>query len=157
MRYLSKVYNTEWMHDNRYLESPVAMAAGEIVEAKADRGAATALVTVAPSDTVAAALDRMRQHDFSQLPVFENGAPAGALYEDKILSLALEGKDLSKIVVREAMAAAFPVVPATASIDQITACITRDCPAVFVDLAGRYEILTKYDLLQSIARLAAPA
>lgn len=157
LRYLSKLYNTEWMRDNRYLESPVAMTAGEIVEAKSDRDAAPALVTVAPSDTIAQALDRMRQHDFSQLPVFEEGAPTGALYEDKILNLALEGKDLSKIVVREAMAAPFPVVPATASIDQITACITRECPAVFVDLAGRYEILTKYDLLQSIARIAAPA
>jgi cystathionine beta-synthase len=133
------------------------MTAGEIIEAKADRATAPGLVTVAPSDTVAAALDRMRQYDFSQLPVFENGVPAGALYEDKILSLALEGKDLSKLVVREAMGAAFPVVPASASIEQITSCITRDCPAVFVDLGGRYEILTKYDLLQSIARITAPA
>ena len=156
LRYLSKVYNNEWMRDNRYLDSPIAMTAREIVEAKADRGATTVLVTVAPSDTVATALDRMRHHDFSQIPVFEGGAPAGAIYEDKILSLALEGKDLSKLVVREAMAAAFPVVPAAAPIDQITSCITRDCPAVFVDVDGRYEILTKYDLLQSIARIAAP-
>jgi cystathionine beta-synthase len=156
MRYLSKVHNNEWMRENRYLEAPVAMNAGEIVKAKAARGPAPALVTVAPSDTVRAALDRMRQYDFSQLPVFEEGAPAGALYEDKILSLALEGKDLSKLVVREAMGAAFPVVPPTASIDQITAYITRDCPAVFVEMGGRYDILTKYDLIQSIARLAGP-
>ncbi len=156
LRYLSKVYNTEWMRDNRYLDPPVAMTAGEIVEAKAHHGATRALVTVAPADTVAAALDRMREHDFSQLPVFEDGAPAGAIYEDKILSLTLEGKDLSKLVVREAMGPAFPVVLASAPIDQITGCITRDCPAVFVELGGRYEILTKYDLIQSIARLAAP-
>jgi cystathionine beta-synthase len=153
LRYLSKVYNNEWMRDNRYLEPPVALTAVEIAQAKADRGPASGLVTVAPSDTVAAALDRMRAHDFSQLPVFEDGAPVGALYEDRILTLALEGKDLNKLVVREAMGHAFPVVPASATIDRITACITRECPAVFVDLAGgRYDILTKYDLLQAIAR-----
>jgi cystathionine beta-synthase len=153
LRYLSKVYNNEWMRDNRYLEPPVALTAAEIAQAKSDRGEPTALVTVAPSDTVAAALDRMRAHDFSQLPVFEDAAPVGALYEDKILTLALEGKDLNKLVVREAMGHAFPVVPASATIDQITACITRECPAVFVDLGGvRYDILTKYDLLQAIAR-----
>jgi cystathionine beta-synthase len=153
LRYLSKVYNNEWMRDNRYLEPPVALTAVEIAQAKADRGPASGLVTVAPSDTVAAALDRMRAHDFSQLPVFEDGAPVGALYEDRILTLALEGKDLNKLVVREAMGHAFPVVPASATIERITACITRECPAVFVDLAGgRYDILTKYDLLQAIAR-----
>lgn len=153
LRYLSKVYNNEWMRDNRYLEPPVALTAEEIAQAKADHGPTTALVTVAPSDTVATALERMRAHDFSQLPVFEDSAPVGALYEDKILTSALEGKDLKKLVVREVMGHAFPVVPASATIDQITACITRECPAVFVDLgAGRYDILTKYDLLQAIAR-----
>ena len=153
LRYLSKVYNNEWMRDNRYLEPPVTLTAAEIAQAKADRSQPPALVTVAPSDTVAAALDRMRAHDFSQLPVFEDGAPVGALYEDKILTSALEGKDLNKLVVREVMGPAFPVVAASATIDQIMACITRDCPAVFVDLGGgHYDILTKYDLLQTIAR-----
>lgn len=154
MRYLSKVYNNEWMRDNRYLESSVTLTAAEIVRAKAAMGPPRALVTAAPSDTVSVALERMQTNDFSQLPVFEAGVPAGALYEDAILSLALEGKDLKKLVVREVMAEPFPAVQASAPIDQITTCITRDCPAVFVDMGnGSYEILTKYDLLHSIARL----
>jgi cystathionine beta-synthase len=154
MRYLSKVYNNEWMKDNRYLEPSVALTAGEVVHAKVAMGQAGELVTVAPSDVVAAALERMQAHDFSQLPVFEGGTPVGALYEDEILNLALEGKDLKKLVVREVMGEAFPVVQPSAGIDQITACITRECPAVFVDFGnGRYEILTKYDLLHAIARV----
>ncbi|MBI1941522.1 MAG: CBS domain-containing protein, partial [Acidobacteria bacterium] len=154
LRYLSKVYNNEWMRDNRYLEPPVALTAAEIVQAKADAGQSRTLVAAAPSDTVGAALERMQTNDFSQLPVFEGGAPVGSLYEDEILSLALEGKDLKKLVVREVMGAPFPVVSAPAAIDQVTTCITRDCPAVFVDMGdGRYEILTKYDLLHAITRL----
>ncbi len=152
MRYLSKVYNNEWMRDNRYAESSVRMTAGEIVEGKADEGCARELVQVAPSDSIAAALERMRENDFSQLPVFEDGKPVGALYEDKVLSLALEGKDLKKVVVREAMGEPFPVVQASATVDQITSCITRDCPAVFVSLSnGNFDIITKYDLLHAIA------
>jgi cystathionine beta-synthase len=153
MRYLSKIYNNEWMKDNRYAESTVPLTAGEIVATKAELAPAREMVRVAPSDSIAAALERMQEHDFSQLPVFETGAPVGALYEDAILSLALEGKDLKKLVVREAMGAAFPVVPATATLDQITTNITRDCPAVFVSLGdSRYDILTKYDLLHAISR-----
>ena len=152
-RYLSKAYNNEWMKDNRYFESSVRLTAGEIVEAKAALGQARELVQVTPSDPIAVALDCMRANDFSQLPVFEGGAPVGALYEDEVLSLALEGKDLKKLVVREVMGEPFPVVPASATIDQITACITRDCPAVFVNLGdSRFDILTKYDLLHAIAR-----
>lgn len=151
-RYLSKVYNNEWMKDNRYFESSVRLTAGEIVAAKAESGPARALVQVAPSDSVAAALDRMRSNDFSQLPVFEGGAPVGAIYEDRVLNIALEGKDLKKIVVREVMGEAFPVVAASATIEQITGCITRECPAVFVSLGnGNFDILTKYDLLRAIA------
>jgi cystathionine beta-synthase len=154
MRYLSKVYNNEWMRDNRYLEPSLPLTAGQIVQAKMALGQGVELVKVSPSDVLAQALERMQSHDFSQLPVFEDGVPVGAVYEDDVLSLVLEGKDLAKLVVREVMGVAFPVVQPSAAIDQITVKITRDCPAVFVDVGnGQYEILTKYDLLHSIARL----
>jgi cystathionine beta-synthase len=154
MRYLSKVYNNEWMRDNRYLEPSVPLTAGEVVQAKSELGQGRELVNVSPSDTVTEALERMQSYDFSQLPVFEGGVPVGAVYEDDVLSLVLEGKDLKKLVVREVMGEAFPVVQPSAPIDQVTAHITRHCPAVFVDEGdGCYEILTKYDLLHTIARL----
>ena len=153
-RYLSKIYNNEWMRDNRYLESPLRLSVAEVVQAKAKEGVHRQLVTVAPSDSISEALDRMRSQDFSQLPVFEGGAPVGAIYEDAVLSLALEGKDLKKLVVREVMGPAFPVLHSSATMDQVTACITRDCPAVFVDMGdSHYEILTKYDLLHAITYL----
>lgn len=157
-RYLSKVYNNEWMKDNRYAESSVPLTAAEIVQAKSESGQTAHLVQVSPSDPVALALERMQANDFSQIPVFEGGLPVGAIYEDSILNLALEGKDLKKIIVREVMGDAFPVVPGSAPIDQITGCITRDCPAVFVNLGdSQYDILTKYDLLHAIAHTAEGA
>lgn len=158
-RYLSKVYNNDWMKENRYLESSVPLTAGQIVATKGADGTERTLIAAAPSDTVSAALEQMQAYDFSQLPVFEEGRPVGALYEDAILSLALEGKDLKKLVVREAMSEGFPVVYPSAAIDQIMGCITRDCPAVFVDLGNHeYEILTKYDLLHAIAhRMEEPS
>jgi cystathionine beta-synthase len=154
MRYLSKIYNDEWMKDNRYLEPSVPLTASDVIGAKSAMGQRRPLVYGAPSDSIAAALERMQSHDFSQLPVLEGGEPVGALYEDAILDLALAGKDFSKLVVREVMGPPFPLLKPTAAIDQLTGCITRDCPAVFVDMGnGHLEILTKYDLLHAIARL----
>ncbi len=153
-RYLSKAYNDEWMKDNRYAESGLPLTAADLVQAKAAMRQPHELVKLSPADPLTVALDRMQEHDFSQLPVFEDHTPVGALYEDDLLRLTLEGKDLQKLVVREAMRAAFPVLAPTAAIDQVTSCITPDCPAVFVDCGGhRYEILTKYDLLHGIAGL----
>ncbi|HEV2492570.1 MAG TPA: pyridoxal-phosphate dependent enzyme [Terriglobia bacterium] len=157
-RYLSKIYSNEWMRDNRYLESPLRFSVAEVVAAKMRMGRTRELVTVGPADSVSQALERMQSQDLSQLPVFEGGAPVGSLYEDDILGLAIEGKDLKKLVVREVMGVSFPVLPASATVDQVTACITRDCPAVFVDMGNsHYEILTKYDLLHTIARLVEQA
>lgn len=154
LRYLSKVYNNEWMRDNRYHEAFVPLTAYDILHVRADRELNRQLVKVAPADQVATALELMQRHDFSQLPVFDDNHPAGAIFEDDILNLALEGKDLTKVVVREVMGSAFPVVQPSATVDQITIHITRDCPAVFVDLGDhRYEILTKYDLLHAVSRL----
>jgi len=153
MRYLSKIYNDEWMKDNRYLEPSVPLTASDVIGASA-LGQGRPLVYAAPSDSIKAALERMQAHDFSQLPVLEEGNPVGALYEDAILDLALEGKNFTKVVVREVMGPPFPVVKPAAAIEQLTGCITRDCPAVFVDMGNsHFEILTKYDLLHAIARL----
>ncbi len=156
MRYLSKVYSNEWMRDNRYLESPISWTVEEILGVTAGAGASRReLVKAGASDSVAAALALMQAHDFSQLPVFEGSQPVGAIYEDEILTLALDGKDLNKVIVREVMGAPFPVVQPSATVEQITGLITRDCPAVFVNLGeDRYEIITKYDLLNAISRMA---
>jgi cystathionine beta-synthase len=156
MRYLSKVYNNEWMRDNRYLESSVPWTARDILQLRAGMGKQAEILKVSPSDPVSKALELMQSRDFSQLPVFDEGQPAGAIYEDDILSLTLEGKDLHKIVVREVMSAPFPLVQPSATVDQITTHITRECPAVFVDQGGRhYEMLTKYDLVHAVSHLIA--
>jgi len=46
--------------------------------------------------TVFHALHTMQTQDISQLPVFEGHTPVGAIYEDQILNLALQGKDCAK-------------------------------------------------------------
>ncbi len=149
MRYLSKIYNDEWMRENQYLESEVKLTAEDVVRRKKGM---KKLLQAAPSETVMAAMERMKSNDVSQLPVFENGTPTGAVYEDAIVELLLAGKDIRGLVVREVMGKAFPVVGKDARIDAITAIIPSQAPAVFVDLGDKkFEIITKYDLVHSIS------
>jgi cystathionine beta-synthase len=154
MRYLSKVYNDEWMRERGYADAAVKITAAEVVNAKHKNGKARELVIARPYQTVFHALKTMQEQDISQIPVFEENLPIGTVYEDQILHLALQGKDLRKLVVREVMSKPLPQIPRTAPVERVTHILSHENPAVFVEMGeARFEILTKYDLMSTVASL----
>jgi cystathionine beta-synthase len=154
MRYLSKVYNDEWMRERGYVDSASSITAAEVVNAKHAAGKVRELVIVRPYQTVFHALKTMQEQDISQIPVFEENLPIGTIYEDNILTLALQGKDLRKLVVREVMNKPLPRVPKSAPVERVTHILSHENPAVFVEMDDtRFEILTKYDLMSTVASL----
>jgi cystathionine beta-synthase len=154
MRYLSKVYNEEWMRERGYVDSAVAITAGEVVNAKNKSGKVRDLVIVRPYQTVFHALKTMQEQDISQIPVFEETALIGTVYEDQILTLALQGKDLRKLVIREVMSKPLPKISRSAPVERVTYILSHENPAVFVEMdETRFEILTKYDLMSTVASL----
>lgn len=154
MRYLSKVYNEEWMRERGYTESSVPITAEEVVNAKKQTGKVRELVIVRPYQTVFHALKTMQEQDISQIPVFEENIPIGTVYEDQILMLALQGKDLRKLTVREVMSKPMPMVLKSAPVERITYMLSHGDPAVFVEMdESKFEILTKYDLMSTVASL----
>ncbi len=154
MRYLSKVYNDEWMRERGYVESAVPITASDIIAAKHKAGKVRELIVARPYQTVFHALKTMQEQDISQIPIFEENAPIGTVYEDQILTMALQGKDLRKLVVREVMSKPMPKIARNAPVERITYILSHENPAVFVDMGdARFEILTKYDLMSSVATL----
>src|SRR6266851_3848616 len=154
MRYLSKVYNEEWMRERGYVDAATAITVAEVVNAKHALGKVRELIVARPYQTVFHALKTMQEQDISQIPVFEENIPIGTIHEDQILNLALQGKDLRKLVVREVMSKPLPQVPRTAPVERITHILSHENPAVFVDMGNaHFEILTKYDLMSTVASL----
>jgi cystathionine beta-synthase len=154
MRYLSKVYNDEWMRERSYVDSNVPITAAEVVNAKHKAGKVRELIIARPYQTVFHALKTMQEQDISQIPVFEENLPIGTVYEDQILTLALQGKDLRKLVVREVMSKPMPKIPKTAPVERVTHILSYENPAVFVEMGeAKFEILTKYDLMSTVASL----
>src|SRR5216683_1918171 len=135
MRYLSKVYSDEWMRERGYVDSEVLLTAEDVVNVKHKAG-------------------KVRELIIARLPVFDGPAPVGAIYEDQILNLALQGKDLRKLAIREVMTDPLPQVPCEAPVERLTYLLSHEEPAVFVQMGdARYEIITKYDLMGTIAGL----
>jgi cystathionine beta-synthase len=154
MRYLSKVYNEEWMRERGYVDAAMSITAAEVVSAKHAAGKVRELIIVRPYQTVFHALKTMQEQDISQIPVFEENLPIGTIYEDQILNLALQGKDLRKLVIREVMNKPLPRIPGSAPVERVTHILSHENPAVFVEMPGdKFEILTKYDLMSTVAGL----
>ena len=91
------------------------------------------------------------------MPVFEDDKSVGTVFEDQILNLALQGKDLRKLVIREVMGGAH----AAGSVEcpdraRHLHLLSHEGPAVFVQMEnGKLEVLTKFDLMDTIAGLVA--
>ena len=152
---MSKVYNDGWMREHGYVDAEVALSAADVIRVKRQNGKARDMIVAGPYQTVFHALQTMQQQDISQLPVMEEGKSIGTVFEDQILNLALQGKDLRKLVIREVMGDPLPQVPANSPIERVTHILSHDSPAVFVEMPGaKLEVLTKFDLMDTIAGLA---
>jgi cystathionine beta-synthase len=147
-RYLSKVFNDEWMQENQMLEAPRTT-----VEQLLERRHPTAppLVSVAPAAAVRQALNLMSTWGVSQIPVVEEGRSVGGLVEGTLMTKALAQPSLLDRPVREVMESPFPEVDATFSTDRLGAMLTRESPAALVRKDGKLiGIVSRYDVLQQL-------
>jgi cystathionine beta-synthase len=145
-RYLSKVFNDEWMRENQLLE-PDRVTLGDLLAHKGE-GAPDTLVSAAPGQLVRQALGLMRLHDVSQLPVLENGECIGSVTEYTLTQRGLESSRFLDAVVGEVMDEAFPVVDATQHVESVQKLLSKATPAVLVRRGGVIEgIVTRSDML----------
>jgi cystathionine beta-synthase len=145
-RYLSKVFNDEWMQENQMLEAP-RMTVEQLLQRRPAN--APPLVSVAPSAAVRQALNLMSTWSVSQIPVIENGESLGGLIEGTLMTRALAQPALLDRPVREVMEPPFPEVEATSPTDRVGAMLTRESPAALVRKDGKViGIVSRYDVLQ---------
>jgi cystathionine beta-synthase len=148
-RYLSKVFNDEWMRENRLLE-PERLTAMEMVSRK--NGDAAHLISVERETTVREALHLITHHDISQLPVIEAAECVGSVPESLLMSRIIEDPALLDHPVSDIMEAPFPVIDADLPMSRIGRLLNRQCPAVLVRVHGELGgIITRYDVVRYLA------
>ena len=144
-RYLSKVFNDEWLRENQLLESERVTAA-QLLGAKERE--APPLVTVAPVQTARQALNLMETYGVSQLPVVEEGVCVGAVTEGTLMARAIAQPSALERQVREMMEQPYPTVAADVPIERLSELLARETPAVLVrDGEGLAGIVTRYDVV----------
>ncbi len=147
-RYLSKVFNDEWMQENQLLDAPRITVEQLLQHRPAN---SPALVSVAAAAAVRQALNLMSTWGVSQIPVLENGVCVGGLIENSLMTRALAQPALLDRPVREVMDGAFPVVDALTQTDRLATLLTRESPAALVQKDGKLiGIVSRYDILQQM-------
>lgn len=153
-RYLSKIYNDNWMRENQYLESALGIAAGEVLAGKSRR--ADRLLSIPLATPIQDAVSLMREHAISQLPVVESDSVVGSINESRILEILVRDPSARSKPVAEYMGPPFPVLAADASISAVADHMKQDTTAVIIrtgdEGSGEFDIITKSDLILFLTR-----
>ncbi|MEM1055058.1 MAG: pyridoxal-phosphate dependent enzyme [Bacteroidota bacterium] len=147
-RYLAKTFNDDWMRQNGFLEEEPRLTARDVL---ASQG--RAVVSVAPSTTLAEAVAAMTEHGISQLPVVDpDGAQVGSLTERGILEHLVADPESREAAVSKVMGAPFPVVEADVSLAGLSSHLEAGAVLVRAMSDGVPHILTRSDLIAALAK-----
>ena len=152
-RYLSKVYNDQWMIDQGLLRRRQFGDLRDLVARRAQDGS---VVSVAPDDTLLTAFQRMRLADVSQLPVLDGKRLVGVVDESDVLLKVEPDPARFREPVASAMTATPETLAPSASIRELEAVLDRGLVAIVADEHGFFGLVTRTDLLNHLRRTLPP-
>ena len=148
-RYLSKVYNDNWMIDQGLLARELFGDLRDVVARRFDEGA---VISVSPDDPLQTAYMRMRAADVSQLPVIVDGRIVGIVDESDLLLRVEADPGQFKSPSSSAMTSALQTLPPNASLDALRAVLDDGLVAIVADDTRFYGLITRMDLLNHLRR-----
>ena len=148
-RYLSKVYNDQWMLDQGLLARQRYGDLRDVISRRVEEGG---VVSVGPGDTLLTAFARMRLADVSQLPVLEGEQLVGVIDESDLLLSVHADAARFRSAVSTAMTAAPETLSPQASLMELEGVLDRGLVAIVADAAGFHGLITRFDLLNHLRR-----
>lgn len=154
-RYLSKVYDDDWMREAGFLDRPSLGTVSDLLHVVKPKGAS--LITVKQSDKVATVIEHMRDQGFSQMPVMDDaGWIKGLVTEGSILNAIYERRVKPTDTIERLVDASIEFVSLGEPIEKVTRLVTAGRAALVSDAnkpGGILAIITKIDLLTYLGNL----
>ena len=152
-RYLSKLYNDEWMRENQLLDRE---SAGIDVVLQQKSRDIPALIAVAPDTSVRQALGLIEDHNVSQLPVMRDRECVGSVSESALMAHLVRSPELIDSPVEDVMETPFPVVDADTDFESVTRELAAGQSAVIVRRHGEPAgIITRFDVVHHLIGLGS--
>jgi cystathionine beta-synthase len=145
-RYVAKIYNDQWMIERGFIDVKTFK---DIVNTRTGKK----LVTIEPKQTVAEAVELMKKYDIENIPVINGNGPVGAISETGLFQKVFDNPELKNATVESVMEVSYPLVEFDTPVERLGSLINKGNGAVLAkDESGAYHIVTKYDVIQSLAK-----
>jgi cystathionine beta-synthase len=150
-RYVSKIYNDDWMKEYGFLR-PEKITARYAFESKGKEH--RELFEIDPLTSVRKALELMRQKDISQIPVLDRGKPVGSVHDSDLMAKVMERPTLVDSPVSSVMEPSFPVINIDSQIDDVIKMMTakRNAAVLIEDQQKIVGILSRYDVIEFMGK-----
>ncbi len=148
VKYMSKIFNDDWMRENGFLEE--APGLGTARDVLAVRRAE--VLSARPDERVGQVIDTMKRHGISQLPVLEDGKLRGVVSEVDLLRILVSGEGTAETSVGQLAEGDYATVTPDTKIELLQG-VLSDAKVAFVVEAERVVgVITKIDLIEFLAR-----
>ncbi len=149
-RYLSKIYSDNWMRDYGFIDDDADLGqVKHILERKSTSG----VISARPTDSISSVVDKMKQHDISQLPVLDNGKLVGLIRESDLLGLMVAGHKKPSESIASAVENDYQTVEPSASLEKLAEIFSKtNSDVVFaIENDTLVGVLTKIDVIDYLA------
>ncbi len=145
-RYIGKIYNDQWMMERGFLEVKTFK---DIVNGRRDKH----LLTLETNRTVSEAVDLMKKYNIEHIPVTQEGVIIGAVSENGLFQKVFSNPEIRHELLQQVIEPPYPVVPFETPVEKLGQLINKENGAVLAkDDKGEHHIVTKYDVIQSLAQ-----
>jgi len=159
--YLSKIFNDEWMADYGFLTAETAEPKVADVLARKQPGLPE-FVHAHPEETVAAAIDLLREYNVSQLPVMKEEPPVmvaevvGSIVERDLLDALVSGRARPQDALESHMSAPLPMVGSGEPLSQALGPLEQAGAALVLVDGKPAGMITPQDVLGFLASSPSP-
>lgn len=146
-RYIGKVYNDQWMMERGFLDVKTLK---DIVSGRSSK---QKLISVEPGQLVSEAVELMKKYDIEHIPVLKDHEPVGSISENGLFQKMFSNPDIRSSTIGAVLENPFPIVDFNTAVERVSSLISKENGAVLGrDDSGHYHIVTKYDILQALAK-----
>ena len=150
--YLGKIFNDEWMADYGFLATSSAEPTAADVLASKERGLPQ-FVHTHPAETVATAIEILREYEVSQIPVIKEEPPVmvgevvGSIVERDLLDALIAGRAGPQDPVASLMSPPLPMVGSGEPVSTVVAALEKGGATVVLMDGKPVGMITRQDML----------
>jgi cystathionine beta-synthase len=152
-KYLSKVFNDEWLRENGFLETPSGLGfVSELIQRRGRK-----VISARTTDRVRDVIAAMKDSGISQMPVLEGEELVGVVTEVSLLRYLASGEYSLSTTIGPLTEGDYATVSPQTRVELVQSLLANTRMAIVRDGSTLIDVITKIDLIEYLAKKHGPA